>query len=142
MLAEPLPKRPMFGLIVTRGHQHDALALRHWLAKPFVFLGMIGSRRKKRLIFDQFVEEGIATREQLNDVACPVGLDLLAHSVEEIALSIMAQYVMERGRRVLGRSPKAAISGEALSGAQEPVTTREPALGAGSPSGCQNRSSV
>jgi len=124
MLAETLPKRPMFGLIVTRGHQHDALTLRHWLAKPFVFLGMIGSRRKKRLIFDQFVAEGLATREQLNAVACPVGLELLAHSVDEIALSIIAQFVMERGQRVLGRSPKASALGEALSGAPEAIAAR------------------
>ena len=37
---------PAFGLIVTRGHQHDALVLRGWIHQPFAFLGMIGSRRK------------------------------------------------------------------------------------------------
>ncbi len=106
MLLEPLPARPAFGLIVTRGHQHDALALRHWINQPFVFLGMIGSRRKKRLIFDQFIDEKIATAETLAKVACPVGLDLLAQSVDEIAVSIMAQYIMERSQRVFGRVSK------------------------------------
>src|SRR6185436_2688851 len=52
ILKEPLPARPTFGLIVTRGHQHDALVLRSWVQQPFAFLGMIGSRRKRRLIFD------------------------------------------------------------------------------------------
>jgi xanthine dehydrogenase accessory factor len=106
MLIEPLPARPAFGLIVTRGHQHDALALRHWIHQPFIFLGMIGSRRKKRLIFDEFVAEKITTSEALAKVACPVGLDLLAQSVDEIALSIIAQFALERGKRVYGRVSK------------------------------------
>ena len=96
LLSEPLPQRPTFGLIVTRGHQHDALVLREWINRPFAFLGMIGSSRKKRLIFNRFVEERIATAEQLNRVACPVGVSIEAVSVHEIAVSIMAQYVHER----------------------------------------------
>jgi xanthine dehydrogenase accessory factor len=96
LLAEPLPGRPTFGLIVTRGHQHDALVLRDWINRPFAFLGMIGSSRKKRLIFNRFIEERLATEEQLNKVACPVGMPIDAVSVHEIALSIMGQYVHER----------------------------------------------
>jgi len=96
LLAEPFPQRPTFGLIVTRGHQHDALVLREWIHRPFAFLGMIGSSRKKRLIFNRFIEERIASEEQLNRVACPVGLPIEAVSVHEIAVSIMAQYVQHR----------------------------------------------
>jgi xanthine dehydrogenase accessory factor len=121
LLQDPLPARPTFGLIVTRGHQHDALALKHWIHRPFVLLGMIGSRRKKRIIFEQFVEEQIATPDALARVACPVGLDLLAHSVEEIALSITAQYVLERARQVYGRVSKnpAGLLGQPLALAPE-----------------------
>jgi xanthine dehydrogenase accessory factor len=96
LLSEPLPPRPTFGLIVTRGHQHDALVLREWIQHPFAFLGMIGSHRKKRLIFSQFVEEKIATEEQLNQVVCPVGVDIQAVSVPEIAVSVVAQFVQKR----------------------------------------------
>ena len=96
LLAEPMPKRPAFGLIVTRGHQHDALVLRDWVHRPFAFLGMIGSSRKKRLIFTQFVEEKIATEEELARVACPVGVEIDAQSVPEIAVSIMAQFIQKR----------------------------------------------
>lgn len=111
MLTDAFPPKPVFGLIVTRGHQHDALALRHWLHRPFSFLGMIGSRRKKRLVFDQFLEEKIATEEQLAAVACPVGLELLAHTVDEIALSIVAQFVLQRGEKVYRRVGKGAVGG-------------------------------
>ena len=96
VLEEPLPSVPTFGLIVTRGHQHDALALRQWIRRPFAFLGMIGSARKRRLIFSQLVEDGIASLEALERVACPVGIDIQAISVPEIAVSIVAQLVQKR----------------------------------------------
>jgi len=106
LLKDPMPTNPAFGLIVTRGHQHDALVLRDWVHQPFTFLGMIGSRRKKRLIFDQFLEQGIATQEELDQVLCPVGLDIQAQSVNEIALSIAAQLVAVRAQKLFGRKPR------------------------------------
>jgi xanthine dehydrogenase accessory factor len=103
LLREPMPPPPAFGLIVTRGHQHDALVLKEWVHRPFAFLGMIGSRRKARLIFTQFLESKIATAEALNRVACPVGLDILAVSVPEIAISVLGQFIQKRAE--WNRSP-------------------------------------
>jgi xanthine dehydrogenase accessory factor len=57
---------------------------------------MIGSSRKKRLIFTQFVEDRLATEEELARVACPVGVEIDAQSVPEIAVSIMAQFIQKR----------------------------------------------
>lgn len=99
LLAEVrLPARPCFGLVVTRGHQRDALVLSRWIREPFAFLGMIGSRRKARLIREQFLAEGVATAEQISRVACPVGVPIDARTVQEIAVSIVAQYIQERAR--------------------------------------------
>jgi xanthine dehydrogenase accessory factor len=107
LLRDPLPLRPTFGLIVTRGHQHDALVLRDWVQRPFAFLGMIGSRRKWRLISSQFVEDGIASEEQLGKVSCPVGMDIQAVSVPEIAVSVMAQFIQKRSELKLAGVPSA-----------------------------------
>ncbi|MGA9779426.1 MAG: XdhC family protein [Limisphaerales bacterium] len=96
LLKVPLPKPPAFGLIVTRGHQHDALVLTEWIHRPFVFLGMIGSRRKVRIIRQQFLKQNIATAEQFDRIACPVGLDIHAQSTPEIAVSVLAQYIQKR----------------------------------------------
>jgi xanthine dehydrogenase accessory factor len=103
LLSLPLGEAPAFGLIVTRGHRHDALVLQSWLQKPFVFLGMIGSKRKARTIFDHFLEEKLATREQLQLVACPVGIKIRSRTVMEIAVSILAQYVDKRAELVLDK---------------------------------------
>jgi xanthine dehydrogenase accessory factor len=96
LLKVPLPESPAFGLIVTRGHQHDALVLSEWIHHPFVFLGMIGSRRKARIMREQFLKQNIATAEQFDKIACPVGVDIQAVSTHEIAVSAMAQFIQKR----------------------------------------------
>jgi xanthine dehydrogenase accessory factor len=100
LLKEPMPQQPAFGLIVTRGHQHDALVLTEWIHRPFVFLGMIGSRRKARIIREQFLRQNIASAEELEKVACPVGVDIRAQSTPEIGVSILAQFIQKRAERV------------------------------------------
>ena len=96
----PLGAAPTFGLIITRGHQHDALVLETWIHRPFAFLGMIGSARKARMIFEQFIRKKIATTGQLQHVACPVGIKIHAQSVIEIAVSILAQCIKKRAELV------------------------------------------
>lgn len=103
-----LPNVPSFALIVTRGHRHDALVLKDWLHKQFLFIGMIGSSRKARTIFEHFTEERIATAEQLQRVACPVGIKIRSQSVPEIAVSIMAQFIDKRAELVYGKQISAA----------------------------------
>ena len=99
LLKVPLPESPAFGLIVTRGHQHDALVLSEWIHLPFVFLGMIGSRRKARIMREQFLKQNIATAERLDKLACPVGVDIQAVSTHEIAVSAMAQFIQKRAEK-------------------------------------------
>jgi xanthine dehydrogenase accessory factor len=100
LLALPLPAAPSFGLIVTRGHRHDALVLKEWIHRPFLFLGMIGSARKARTIFEHFTEERLATPAELQRVACPVGVKIRSQTPQEIAVSIVAQFIDKRAELV------------------------------------------
>ncbi len=96
LLTLPFPATPGFGLIVTRGHRHDARVLANWVHRPFRFLAMIGSERKARMIFEHFAREGLATAEELQRVACPAGVKVRCQTVMEIAVSIMAQLIDKR----------------------------------------------
>jgi xanthine dehydrogenase accessory factor len=102
LLSLPPPPTPSFGLIVTRGHRHDALVLRDWIQKPFLFLGMIGSARKARAIHEHFISEKLATPGDFQRVACPVGLPIHSETVLEIAVSIMAQFILKRAELAAG----------------------------------------
>ena len=83
-------------VIVTRGHRHDAVVLRELIDRPCAYLGMIGSKRKILTIYDEFLAEGLATPERLARIHAPIGLDIGALTVEEIALCIAAEMVRVR----------------------------------------------
>lgn len=86
-----------YALIVTRGHGHDQEALYQLAPTPAPYVGLIGSRRKIRLIFDSLREMGISD-SALDRVSAPVGLDIGSESVEEIAVSIVAELIARRNR--------------------------------------------
>jgi xanthine dehydrogenase accessory factor len=100
-----LPELPItpdtYCLIVTRGHNHDQEALFHLANRGARYVGLIGSRRKIKLIFDNLAAEGIP-REALAKVHAPLGIDIGSQTVPEIAVSICAELVAHRN---LGRVP-------------------------------------
>ena len=89
-----------FVAVITRGHRHDASALNAVVRRPHRYVGLIGSRRKIKAIFDELHTAGVPV-EQLSRVHGPIGLDLAAQTVPEIALSIAAELVaVRRGHTV------------------------------------------
>jgi len=67
---------------------------------------MIGSKRKIALIRKNFVESGLATEEEFDCVHAPIGLDIGAVTVPEIATSITAELVALRRKGIAHKSPK------------------------------------
>ena len=59
------------------------------------YIGMIGSKRKIRSIVEQLESEGIS-RERLERVYMPIGLDIGAVLPEEIAVAIVAEVIYVR----------------------------------------------
>jgi xanthine dehydrogenase accessory factor len=88
-------------LIVTRGHNHDEEALYHLVDRGAAYVGMIGSMRKIKLIFDDLLAEGVSS-EALSRVYAPVGLDIGSQTVMEIAVSIAAELVAFRNLGIAG----------------------------------------
>jgi xanthine dehydrogenase accessory factor len=97
-------------LIVTRGHNHDEEALFHLVERGARYVGLIGSRRKIKLIFDDLLEQGISP-DALAKVHAPLGIDIGSQTVPEIAVSICAELVSHRNRGgvVPGRPAKVEV---------------------------------
>ncbi len=79
-------------LIVTRGHNHDEEALYHLAATPAEYVGMIGSKRKIKLIFEDLLAKGVS-KETLARIHAPLGLPIGSQTVPEIAVSIVAELI-------------------------------------------------
>ncbi|OPY73520.1 MAG: putative xanthine dehydrogenase subunit A [Syntrophorhabdus sp. PtaU1.Bin058] len=84
--------------IVTRGHQYDADVLEEALKKKTKYVGMIGSRRKVRIILDHMRQSGF-DEEAIANVHSPIGLSIHAETPQEIAVSIVAELIAVRRTR-------------------------------------------
>ncbi|MCK5543408.1 MAG: XdhC family protein [Desulfobacterales bacterium] len=79
-------------LIITRGHIHDKVVLQLALGTSASYIGMIGSVKKRNIIYRTLMEEGFL-KEELEKVYSPVGLDINAETPEEIAVSIVGELI-------------------------------------------------
>jgi len=80
-------------VMVTRGHQYDVESLLEVLDDPVAYIGMIGSQRRVRAVFELLErEQGIAP-EKFDRVYAPIGIDIGARTPAEIAVCIMAEII-------------------------------------------------
>ena len=82
-------------LVVTRGHRYDDICLTSILQKERAYAGMMASRKRGILLKKRLIEEGIP-EEEVELLHTPVGLSIHAETPEEIAVSIMAELIMEK----------------------------------------------
>ena len=86
-----------YAVIVTHGHDTDVIALKSVIEKKLAYLGMMGSKRKIKSVFNHLVESGTEP-ELLDRVHSPIGLEIEAESPEEIAVSIAAEIIKLKNR--------------------------------------------
>jgi xanthine dehydrogenase accessory factor len=79
-------------VIVTRGHQHDQSVLEAFIRSNAGYLGMLGSKRKVKEVFQNLRDHGIDTK-LLDRVHAPIGVDIGARTPAEIAVSIIAEII-------------------------------------------------
>ncbi len=82
----------VYALILTRGHRHDEEALFRLAGSACGYVGMIGSNRKIKLIYEDLISRGIPT-VALAKIHAPLGLDIGSQTVAEIAVSIVAELI-------------------------------------------------
>lgn len=83
--------------IMSRGHQYDYLIQKQILTTPAYYIGVMGSRKKKEVIRQKLLADGFSS-EDISRITTPIGLDILAETPEEIAVSIAGQLIAERAK--------------------------------------------
>lgn len=90
-------------VLVTRGHQYDVESLLEVLDDPLAYIGMIGSRRRIRAVFELLEKEQGIPAAKFDRVYAPIGLNIGAITPAEIAVCIMAEIInVMRGGPALG----------------------------------------
>ena len=83
-------------VVLTHGHTFDFEVEEQVLRHELAYIGVIGSRRKTEFVNDRLRSAGLS-EEQIGKVYTPIGLDIRAETPQEIAVSIAAEMIMERG---------------------------------------------
>jgi xanthine dehydrogenase accessory factor len=108
-----LPLTPhTYVVLVTRGHVLDMDALKVLIERneQVAYVGMIGSARRVRAVFELLEAQGF-TRDRFRHVHAPIGLSIGAETPAEIAVSIMAEMIAVRRRAGEDTRPMAALAG-------------------------------
>ena len=79
-------------VVVTRNTNLDAIVLPEALATPARYVGAMGSTTRWRSVAQRLVESGVAQAD-IDRVHAPIGLEMKAETLEEIAVSIMSQII-------------------------------------------------
>lgn len=92
----------LYAALVTRGYSHDLVALKALIQQRTEYLGMIGSEKRVKTVYQALKQTGIPGMEdtqlagQLQKIHAPIGLDIGALTPEEIAISICAELIKVR----------------------------------------------
>jgi len=81
-----------FVLVASREHKHDRELLSGILKTPPRYVGLVSSARKWRVLAESLPANGIM-EDAIAKVHAPVGLDIHAQTVPEIAVSIISEMI-------------------------------------------------
>jgi xanthine dehydrogenase accessory factor len=91
-------------VLVTRSHAFDQIVLQWAVSTNARYIGMIGSRKKIKKVYDALKGMGVS-KEDLKRVHAPIGLNINAETPQEIAVSIIAEIIkIRRSERPKGES--------------------------------------
>jgi xanthine dehydrogenase accessory factor len=117
-------------IVATQGHDDEEVMERAVAAGP-AYLGLVGSRRRGAAVLGYLTDRGVS-REQIDRVKVPAGLDLGSTTHQEIAVAILAELVQLRAAGLLA-GPGIAVAkqagAEGIPRASRPSEATDPVCG-------------
>jgi len=117
-------------VVATQGHDDEEVLERAIAVRP-AYLGLVGSRRRGAAVLGYLTDRGVS-REQIDRVKVPAGLDLGSTTHQEIAVAILAELVQLRAAGALA-GPGIAVAeqagAEGIPRASRPAEATDPVCG-------------
>ena len=79
-------------VVVTRSVEEDVAAIPLVLETPASYIGVMGSERRWRDVSQRLADAGVA-KEKIERIHAPIGIEINAETLEEIAVSILAEVI-------------------------------------------------
>jgi xanthine dehydrogenase accessory factor len=90
-------------VVATQGHDDEDMVKRAVEARP-AYLGLVASRRRGEALLGYLAEQGVS-KDLLDRIHVPAGLDLGETTHEEVAVAILAELVQLRASGALADAP-------------------------------------
>jgi len=84
-------------VIMSFGYRTDDIIIRRLLGRKYKFIGMLGSQEKIKTLYKNLLADGFS-KEQIDQVYAPIGLDIKSETAAEIAISVAAQLIQIKNR--------------------------------------------
>lgn len=84
--------------VMTRGHKDDFQVLKQILKTPACYIGVIGSRRKSAVVAEKLKQCDFIDVD-ISRIKTPIGMDIMAETPAEIAVSITAELIAKRAEK-------------------------------------------
>ena len=91
LAAEPVHENTSI-VVVTRSHDMDVEIVPLLLETPARYIGVMGSTRRWTATRERLLESGVSA-DEIDRVHVPIGINIGAETVEEIAVSIMSEVI-------------------------------------------------
>lgn len=79
-------------VLMSFGYRTDKVILKRLIGREYNYLGMMGSKAKVEVLFEELKQEGVG-EELIRQVYSPIGLPIHSKTPEEIAISILAELI-------------------------------------------------
>lgn len=86
-------------VIMTNKYTDDKLVLGQLLRNSYKFIGVLGSKAKLETMWNVLLKEGF-TQQELDGIHAPIGLHIKSQTPEEIAVSIAAQIIEVKNKKL------------------------------------------
>jgi len=84
-------------VIMSFGYRTDDIIIRRLLGRKYKFIGMLGSQEKIKTLYKNLLADGFS-KEQIDQVYAPIGLDIKSETAAEIAISVAAQLIQVKNQ--------------------------------------------
>ncbi len=99
LAAHPVPEDASI-IVVTRSPEVDVKTLPELLETPAGYIGVMGSRKRWAATRDQLIDAGVDP-QKLEQLHVPIGIEIKAETLEEIAVSILSEVIRENRAEVV-----------------------------------------
>ena len=97
-IVNSIPSGPeVYVVVMTVGYRTDEIVIRELLQYDFKYLGLLGSKAKVKALLESLEKDGYS-KDLLNRVHAPIGLNINSRTPEEIAISIAAQIIAVKNK--------------------------------------------